>query len=191
MGALALNAPVAQADVPHSNCHLRSVQQDSVTGQSFQGVLVGGIAHADPTEVSIRCWITVNGVLQTGADTGAPTTANGSKGTAVAVAQKDVSFTAGDTDVVRICYTYTSAHGNGNGCTTVGIIQVPPQVVYDTIDGALEQVWPIIDPPICSVLKQLAGTYGAPPVVIVITSEGDIYVNGELVWDCPPYVPET
>ncbi|HVF03668.1 MAG TPA: hypothetical protein VNA20_02395 [Frankiaceae bacterium] len=179
VGALALNAPAAQADVPSFDCRLRSVQQDTVTGQSFQGVLVGVIAHADPSAVSIRCYITVNGVPQSGADTGT------GSGTSVATAQKDISFTAGDTDVVRICYVYTSAHGNGSGCITVGIIQVPPQVVYDTIDGALEQVWPIIDPPICSVLKLLAGSHAGGAVVV--NSQGDVYVNNEPQYDCPPY----
>ncbi|HVF04243.1 MAG TPA: hypothetical protein VNA20_05330 [Frankiaceae bacterium] len=177
VGALALNAPAAQADAPTYDCRLRSTQQATITGQTYQGVLVGVIVHAEAT-VTIRCFVTVNGVVQAGADTGT------GSGTVVATAQKDISFAAGDTDVVRVCAQYTSNHASGTVCTTVGIVQVPPQVVYDTIDGALAQVWPIVDPPICSVLKALAGNHGG---VVVINSQGDVYVNGAPQYDCPPY----
>ncbi|HVF04242.1 MAG TPA: hypothetical protein VNA20_05325 [Frankiaceae bacterium] len=178
VGALALNAPAAQADAPSYDCYLDASQQADVTGQTFQGVLAGVIVHADVSaSVTIRCYVTVNGVVQGGADTGV------GSGTGVATAQKDVSFAAGDADVVKVCAQYTSNHGSGTVCTTVGVSQIPPQVVFDTIDGALAQVWPIVDPPVCDQLEDRAGTYGP----VYINDQGDVYVDGEPQWDCPPY----
>ena len=44
-------------------------------------------------------------------------------------------------------------------------------------------VWDVVDPVVCAVLKAYApGTYP-----VEIRSDGDVYVAGELVWDCPPY----
>lgn len=41
------------------------------------------------------------------------------------------------------------------------------------------------DPAACAVLKALAGSYACG--TIVINSQGDVYVNGETQYDCPPY----
>ena len=35
----------------------------------------------------------------------------------------------------------------------------------------------------CPALAAMAGSYG----VVTINSQGDIYVDGEPTWDCPPY----
>ena len=35
----------------------------------------------------------------------------------------------------------------------------------------------------CPVLASLAGTYGP----VTINGEGDVYIDGEPFWDCPPY----
>ncbi|HVF04250.1 MAG TPA: hypothetical protein VNA20_05370 [Frankiaceae bacterium] len=40
------------------------------------------------------------------------------------------------------------------------------------------------DPPICAVLKLFAGRWFG---VVVITSQGDVYVNGAPLYECPPY----
>ncbi|HVF06935.1 MAG TPA: hypothetical protein VNA20_19010 [Frankiaceae bacterium] len=176
VGALALNASPAMADPPTYDCRLRAVQQDDVTGSTYEGVLAGVIVH--DSAVTIRCYITVNGVQ-------ADTTPTGT-GTGVAVTQKQVSFLAGDTDTVRLCIQWSAGTG-GTTCVPVVPPQVPPQVVYDTIDGVLWQVWPIV-PSICPYLKRLAGTWGTPPgPVVFINSQGDVYVDGEPQWDCPPY----
>ncbi|HVF06745.1 MAG TPA: hypothetical protein VNA20_18055 [Frankiaceae bacterium] len=176
LSALALNAPAAQADQPTHDCRLRSVQQDTVTGQTHQGALAGVITHADTSNVSIRCRVTVNGVTVAATPVGT--------GPGVATTESDVSFAAGDTDVVRVCADFTSAHGSGTVCVLVGITEVPPQVVWDTLDAALGELWPLIDPVVCEVLKQITGNH---PGGVVVNDQGDVYVNGELVWDCPPY----
>ncbi|HVF06743.1 MAG TPA: hypothetical protein VNA20_18045 [Frankiaceae bacterium] len=177
VGALALNAPAAQADAPTVDCRLRSVQQDTVTGQTFQGALGGVIAHSDPTTVTIKCRVTVNGVTAASTDTGT--------GVGVAATAKDISFAAGDADVVKVCADFTSSHGSGTICVTIGIIQVPPQVVYDTLDPVLDVVWGTVDPVVCAELKKLAGSYAGG--AIVINSQGDVYVNNAPQYDCPPY----
>lgn len=41
-----------------------------------------------------------------------------------------------------------------------------------------------LDPATCDLLKLLPGGYGP----VVINSHGDVYVDGKLFWDCPPYV---
>ena len=44
--------------------------------------------------------------------------------------------------------------------------------------------WPPLDPTLCPAWSILAP--GAPPAV-EITTWGDVYVDGERLWDCPPY----
>ena len=55
-------------------------------------------------------------------------------------------------------------------------IPIPPA-------GPLPVPWEVVDAAVCEVLVDLAP--GTDPVYIDPT--GDTYVNGELVWDCPPY----
>ncbi|HVF04825.1 MAG TPA: hypothetical protein VNA20_08300 [Frankiaceae bacterium] len=176
VAALALGTPAATADAPVYDCRLRSVQQDDVTGSAFQGVLTGVIAHADTSTVSIRCRITVNGVTRAQTPVGS--------GTTVAATHADISFAAGDTDAVQVCADYSSGHGSGTTCVTVGIIQVPLQEVYDAVDDVYG--WLIWGEglTLCSVLQDLAGNYAG---VLVINSQGDVYLNGEPQYDCPPY----
>jgi hypothetical protein len=44
-------------------------------------------------------------------------------------------------------------------------------------------VFPPVDPILCPVLASLRGVYGP----VTIDPEGDVWVAGEKVWDCPPY----
>ncbi|HVF04827.1 MAG TPA: hypothetical protein VNA20_08310 [Frankiaceae bacterium] len=172
--ALALGAPAATADAPVYDCRLRSVQQDDVTGSAYRGVLAGVIAHDADSALSIRCRITVNGVTQAQTPVGS--------GTTVAATHQEVSFAAGGSDVVQVCADYSSGHGSGTTCITVGIIQIPPQEVYELFDNAPPPNW--YDSVVCPALKTLAGNHGG---VLVVNGQGDVYVNGEPLWDCPPY----
>lgn len=170
IAALALNAPAALADAPTYECRLRWVRQGGVTGDSFGGVLAGVIVHPGP--VSLRCRVTVNGVTQGQA---------AASGDGVAVPAAEVSFTADDYAVVRVCADYTSTDGSGTTCITIGMTQNLPHVDYPP--GLMALIWRVVDPPICEVLKLLAP--GTPPVFV--NSQGDVYVDGEPLWDCPPY----
>src|SRR5688500_11155395 len=60
-GALALNAPVALADAPVYDCNFNSVQQADATGQNYEGAAWGWAVHPDGGNVTIRCYVTVNG----------------------------------------------------------------------------------------------------------------------------------
>lgn len=42
---------------------------------------------------------------------------------------------------------------------------------------------PFIDPHLCPRLAPQAGVYGA----VAIMADGDFYLNGQLLWDCPPH----
>ncbi|HVF04826.1 MAG TPA: hypothetical protein VNA20_08305 [Frankiaceae bacterium] len=177
VAALALGAPAATADAPSYDCRLRSVQQDDVTGSAYRGVLAGVIVHAEDSAVSIRCRVEVNGVTQAQTPVGS--------GTTVAATHQEVSFAVGGSDVVRLCADHSSGHGSGTTCIIIVAPQIPPQILYDTIDALAAEVFQIIHNSfICSLLKLLAGNYSG---VLVINSQGDVYLNGEPQWDCPPY----
>ena len=94
---------------------------------------------------------------------------------------EQVEFEADDNDVITICDVVTvggEAHTRcGNARTTNHV----PQPVDDLVDAALV----FADTATCIVLKELAPF--VPPGVVEITPEGDVYVAGELFWDCPPY----
>ncbi|HVF04895.1 MAG TPA: hypothetical protein VNA20_08655 [Frankiaceae bacterium] len=45
--------------------------------------------------------------------------------------------------------------------------------------------WEACDQFVCPVLAGHAGGYGS----VEIRADGDVYVAGERVWDCPPYEP--
>lgn len=73
-------------------------------------------------------------------------------------------------------------------CTTGGPLAVPEPcdiadflcTVYEIVEDALRQ----LDPVLCTLLATLSP---GVPGVVDITPEGDVYVLGTLVWDCPPY----
>lgn len=178
VGLVALTAPPAAADAPTFDCRLRAVSYAPVTGRRwFEGVLVGFVAH-EPSPVSIACRVTVNDIVRDGTSPGA--------GVGYAYTGGTVRFPAGEYDVVKVCAYYTSTHGSGTSCNVVQIVEVPPQVVYDTVDAAYP-VRPIVDPPLCAALQSLQGTWGGPPLHVDINSQGDVWVNGMPVYDCPPY----
>ena len=186
VGALALGAPAAQADDPTFDCNFNSVQQEASTGQSFEGAAYGYIVHAGDASATIRCYIAVNGGEASSTPTGTGVTAG------------RLTYSAGDTDVVTFHAEYCTSHG----CTTHDYEtvrqEIPPQEVWDllfalaeTLDAALAPVFDaitniektVIDPAVCPVLAGLAGTYGP----VTINAQGDIFIDGEAFWDCPPY----
>ncbi|MDQ1537623.1 MAG: hypothetical protein QOE58_2016, partial [Actinomycetota bacterium] len=71
-------------------------------------------------------------------------------------------------------------------CTPATALQVPPQVVYDTLNGVFINT---IDPTLCPILKAHAGNYGP----FTIESDGDVTGPDPLNLglnpydDCPPY----
>ena len=53
------------------------------------------------------------------------------------------------------------------------------QVLRDALDAAFG----VVDPAVCEVFRELPDY----PGVIESADDGDLYVNGEFFWDCPPY----
>lgn len=194
-GALALNAPAAVADAPTFDCNFNSLHQEDATGQNYEGVAWGYVHHAGGGPVSIRCYITVNG-------TPASSTPTGTGDTAATTAGR-VTFAAGETDNVLLWAEVTTVHGTINQPYPTSTTQIPPQEVIDLlidiatlIDEQLAPVWDEInnlviqhiDPALCDLLKMFPGTYGTPPgPVITINAQGDVFIDGEPFWDCPPY----
>lgn len=119
-GASALTAAQpAAADAPSGVlCGLAALTNDTLTGQSYEGTVSGGpLTHADASALTIRCRVTVNGVTVAAS----PSVV----GTAAATTEGVVAYSAGDTDVVRICTDYTSNHGSATVCDPVSTIGIP------------------------------------------------------------------
>ena len=169
--ALAVNAPVAHADAPTASCGFDSVQQTDATGQNYEGAAYGYAVHTDGP-ISIRCYVTVNGSEEDSTPTGS--------GTNVATTAGRVQFAATETDDVRLCAEVTAHGTTTTTCDPSTNTQVPPQEVIDLINSFLI----LVDPTICDALKAVKGTYGP----ILIDDQGDVYINGVLWYDCPPYV---
>ncbi|HVF05367.1 MAG TPA: hypothetical protein VNA20_11040 [Frankiaceae bacterium] len=84
--------------------------------------------------------------------------------------------------VVRFCISHVGPSGSGTVCVTYANNQIPPQVVWDTLDAVVtEVIWPLMASA-CSTVGTLADDYGP----VTITAGGDVYVNGEPQLDCHP-----
>lgn len=88
-------------------------------------------------------------------------------------------------DVIQICTVLQYGPTPVESCSGVASsLQVPPQEVVDLLDTLLAG---FVDPLLCPVLRTVA------PVVVntllVVDTQGDVYVNGALFYDCPPYTP--
>ena len=191
-GTIALGAPTAGASNHYAylgGCDFRSVQQEDVTGQNYDGALVAlAVLYspdvaANPVAGTITCDIQVNGAIAASIE---------ASGTAVLATAARVSYAASDSDVVRLCETVTYRGGSGTtACRDVANGAVPPQEVWDALDAAYETgrqivealVKGVADPAVCPVLAGLSGEYGA----VTVNPQGDVYVVGDPLWDCPPY----
>ena len=187
VGALALNAPAASAGHATVNCRFNAVSQATATGQdTWEGAAEGYIVGNAGEAVSIRCVVKVNGAVRAA-------TAWGSGTTAATTADR-VTYVRTLTEVTQLCAQYTTAHGPGETCFATTTTQIPPQEVIDALDAVFDLLTEVektvIDPVVCPVLQSLNGSYG--PIEIkpgTGGTGGDVYINGELWWDCPTYEP--
>ena len=170
-GLVALHAPAASADHVDANCQFNAVSQATLTGADQWEGVAEGWAVAKHDTVTVRCVVYVNGVATASTAPEGPTPV-------VAVTAGRVSYTARITDLVQLCPVVTTSHGEQRLCGYGGE-QVPPQEIVDLL------IWTFghVDRAGCAVLAALSP--GTPPVTI--DPEGDVYVDGELWWDCPPY----
>ena len=179
-GLLALHAPAASADHVGARCRVNSIQQTTLTGADrWEGVALGW-AYANHDTVTVRCVVYVNGVE-------AASTTPGDPAPVVAVTAGRVSYTRSLADTTQLCAVATTRHGEQRRCNPAVGGPVPPHWVTDVTDWTFGQVGDVVaehvEPPACAALGALSP--GTPPVSI--DPGGDVYVDGELWWDCPPY----
>jgi len=175
---LALGAPVAHADHAAFDCGFDTVSQETVTGgqDTFTGVAYGFVASTTAGEnVSIRCYVRVDGSEVSSTATGA--------GVQAATTTGQVTYTASDTQAVDLCAEWTAGWESGVACGRATTTQIPPQEVIDLLNEVAEAT-AIVDPLLCPLLA--AAAPGLPGVA-EINGEGDVFVIGDKVWDCPPY----
>ena len=171
---LDLNAP------PRPHCRFFGFFEENTTGQNGEGAVEGSATAEEfdaPTgsPVSIRCGIRVNGTEVASSPT--------ASGAGAASTAGRVTFAADETDVVEVCAFVTTVGGNHVRCTAVTSASSPPQEVKDA-GGAAEQFGrEFLDPAMCPFFATIAGTYGP----VTINAQGDVFVNGQPVLDCPPY----
>jgi hypothetical protein len=159
-----------------------------------------GVVYAGPLAGSgyIVCTVQVNG--PTHADADSPAKVVGDPGTGAAyVAPTQVSYNSPEGSQDYLCTEFHPTAGgvlywdavNGVWDTSSSVscgaaLQFTTKPVVDLINSVLEGV----DPLLCdNVLKPLNGVFGDPAGAVYVNSEGDVYVGGVFVYDCPPYTP--
>jgi hypothetical protein len=203
----ALVVPAAQAS--HANytggCRFATVNdttpdgtlggQNTWNGQVNVVVVATDPATGAPTPANITatCEIQVNGVGQ-----GVALTATG---IGFAANAGTLQYVSADGDVVEVCTEVTlDSDPPVRTCVTATRTQIVPQpvidaliLVIDTLDALLVQIFDLInsiliglDPTICTNLLVPLGPGVAG--VVDILPDGDVYILGEFIWDCPPYV---
>lgn len=183
-GTLALGAPTASADsMGHllGGCRYQGATDPNVTGQyTHEGVahliLVGDAGES----ITGRCVIRVNGSVRAATDW--------AFGTTVVTSAGRVTFTQSPGEIAQVCTQFSSREGTGEFCEGVTETQIPPQEVYDLADSVVRAVvYDRVNPTICPFLAGLAGEWS----LVEIAPEGDVYLLGDKLWDCPLYdVPQ-
>lgn len=154
--ALLGNAAVAHADTPVRTCRFAAFTTD---GATYAGYAAGSITHAGGGQVTIQCYVTVNGdeVASTGTSIGETT----------AVVGDEISFVAGDTDDVDICTRSTTEHGLvDNECFDTTQTSDPSAIL------------------LCSVTSFIGGMGFNVLGLVVIEADGDVLIAGVTVLDC-------
>ena len=112
------------------------------------------------------------------------------KGTGIAVNAKDVTLNGSPSSVYTVCERVTVGGRSYTNCQDTRVTPVVPEPIEEAVEMVGYEVKsqvliPLVDPVLCPLLAQLApGISG----VADITYEGDVYVLGERLLDCPPYV---
>jgi len=198
LGAAAAIEPVTPAsaafgsDSHTGGCFYNTVGNDTVTGDRNVGEIgdlsVTTDAAGAATFATVSCWIVVN-------DVEAPGTRITTSGNGVQAAASLISFAASDGDIVAMCEQYAYADGTTERvCGGLPEQPFPPEWVLYVINAVNGDVLAAevayVDPVVCPVLVQLAGSY---PGGVTIGPDGDTYLPDPLglgvnpFWDCPPY----
>ena len=180
--ALALGAPGAHAGSDsrfEGGCSFTSVADPGLRPQQVGEIDIATLVYSptpgsNPVWATVTCYIAVNGVPQEG-------TLVAGSGAVVVTGGGVVRYDAAANDVVTLC-TEIDFTGPGDttptvtGCPIFHDPDWPPPFFWDTL-------WGIVDPVVCPVIAAAQGTYGP----VDIDEQGDIYIVGELFYNCPPY----
>lgn len=158
-GIVAMNATVSHADNGVTGCHYVGVAKETVTGgqDTFTGVAVGYAVNTG----SIRCFIEVNG------GEAATTPVGPTLGGVVAVTAGQLTYVAGDTDVVRLCAV-------GGPCSPVKPIPTQDHAVMGAV---LDMICPVF----ATVGRALGG---GVPGLVEIGWDGSADLLGMAIWGC-------
>jgi hypothetical protein len=148
-------------------------------GEVHAALLVtSGTPEHNPVSAVVTCTVYVNGILQTSA------TGTGSGYVAV---QGRIGYPAQPDDTVDLCtsVTTTDQHGqtkSGTACQPVAESRLPSTTVSDLTHEVAHQ---FVNSATCGTLQRLYPyDFGG---LLDVTQDGDVYLSGALVWDCPPY----
>jgi hypothetical protein len=198
--ATAAIATPAVADPPADatyagHCGFDAVGQASLTGpETYRGAMYAYIvaysptpAHDPVTVAALRCELLVNGVVVGGAD--------GLGAGPLGVAQPTpIEYVESPDDDPQFCtyLTLVDAHGQVVPVTDCEPVDQPPHdpppprspldVAEELVDDAFVGT---VDPAVCPLLAALAPTQVKD--YLTVTPEGDVLVDGERYYDCPPY----
>ena len=149
-------------------CSFVAVGSGQLTGEiDIEAVVYSANPADNPMSATFTCYVKVNGATQPGAvvtATGTGTVAGGGF----------ITYTSNSvTDFVQLCQDVSYSNGtNTSECFEAESFEVPPPIV-----------WEIVDPLVCPIIAVAAP--GAGPMYI--NSQGDVWVDGEGSYDCPPY----
>jgi hypothetical protein len=213
LGALATTfvTPATAAEPttpPDQTCSFTSVTDPSPeAGENAQfGYIDGGPILQNGT---ITCTIQVGGAFHSSANNGASASATGTNGFTY-LPPTLVSYSSPPLTPVYLCTQFTDTDNvtwywddiPGDWTTdpnsdcglaisggTSDPIFDPVFELIDTIFDLLTQVEKdVIDPVVCPALALLDDIVPDVAGVLEIQDDGDLYVAGEFIWDCPPYV---
>ena len=182
------SSPAAVAAHDGASCRFSSFGDDTVTGPNHWAGITYGYATGAPGEtVKVECVIRVDGSVATSSGIG--------EGSGAAVVVSPIEFDAAPYSSVQLCTrAFTTAHGWREDCYTgwmpewIGDLRWRLQELAAyledyAVDLANELVILYVDPALSDALDDHPGTYGP----VTINADGDVFVNGEWYWDCPPY----
>ena len=184
--ALTVGAPPAFAadqSYREGGCGFRTVGMGGSgtwDGEMHADVVLWSRTHGNVVAATVTCEVRVNATVVA--------SASGSGHGVVAFA-RPLTFAAGDDDVVSMCTVVdfrSDATPNSVDCGEAVAYQFPPQWVLAYLDyavGAYSQAGMALDPVACQALRALAPGAGE----VTVNDQGDVFVAGEPLWDCPPY----
>jgi hypothetical protein len=205
-GALATSfSPAANAAAPDpitdSGCSFTTATDPNpeAPANTQSGYLYGGPIAQNGT---LKCTIKSGVATHTGTTPpgqSASLSGTGTTGVTV-VAPGIVSYVSPPETDVYVCDQFTDSanvtyywDGDNNVWTTSSAVNCELAIgagtddpIFDPINDLIES----LDPLLCStLLAPLNAVFGDPAGPVYVSPEGDLYVAGIFLWDCPPYAP--